>query len=95
MGWGRGEWRKKKPLIGAFVFDGSNPFADLRWVVPGAGLEPARCLAPADFESAASTNFATPAAIEAQIMAQCSVVFGHSPSAHAQYAPEWMFFQMR
>jgi hypothetical protein len=30
-------------------------------VVPGAGLEPARCLAPADFESAASTNFATPA----------------------------------
>ena len=31
------------------------------YVVPGAGLEPARCLAPADFESAASTNFATPA----------------------------------
>ena len=31
-------------------------------VVPGAGLEPARCFAPADFESAASTNFATPAA---------------------------------
>ena len=30
-------------------------------VVPGAGLEPARCFAPADFESAASTNFATPA----------------------------------
>ena len=30
-------------------------------MVPGAGLEPARCLAPADFESAASTNFATPA----------------------------------
>jgi hypothetical protein len=29
--------------------------------VPEAGLEPARCFAPADFESAASTNFATPA----------------------------------
>jgi hypothetical protein len=40
-------------------------------VVPGAGLEPARCLAPADFESAASTNFATPAAIwKTEIMAQ-------------------------
>ena len=33
-------------------------------MVPGAGLEPARCLAPADFESAASTNFATPAVKE-------------------------------
>ena len=40
-------------------------------VVPGVGLEPTRCLAPADFESAASTNFATPAAIwKTEIMAQ-------------------------
>ena len=30
-------------------------------LVPEAGIEPARCFAPADFESAASTNFATPA----------------------------------
>ncbi len=30
-------------------------------VVPKAGIEPARCFAPADFESAASTNFATSA----------------------------------
>ena len=29
--------------------------------MPEAGIEPARCFAPADFESAASTNFATPA----------------------------------
>jgi cysteine synthase B len=33
----------------------------LEKVVPEAGIEPARCFAPADFESAASTNFATPA----------------------------------
>jgi len=38
--------------------------------VPEAGIEPARCFAPADFESAASTNFATPAARETGIMAQ-------------------------
>ena len=30
-------------------------------MVPKAGIEPARCFAPADFESAASTNFATSA----------------------------------
>jgi hypothetical protein len=43
---------------------GSEGFAcvlGFNLVVPGAGLEPARCFAPADFESAASTNFATPA----------------------------------
>jgi len=39
--------------------------------VPEAGIEPARCFAPADFESAASTNFATPARVRGRIMAQC------------------------
>ena len=36
-------------------------FSGFSKLVPRAGLEPARCLAPADFESAASTNFATQA----------------------------------
>jgi cysteine synthase B len=37
-------------------------------VVPRAGLEPARCFAPADFESAASTNFATPAVLKPELL---------------------------
>lgn len=32
-------------------------------VVPEVGLEPTRRISPADFESAASTNFATPARV--------------------------------
>ncbi len=32
-------------------------------LVPKAGIEPARCFAPADFESAASTYFATSAEV--------------------------------
>ena len=38
-------------------------------MVPEAGIEPARCFAPADFESAASTYFATPAWVSFRIMA--------------------------
>jgi hypothetical protein len=42
----------------------TSPFeAGFSRVVPEAGIEPARCFAPADFESAASTNFATPARV--------------------------------
>ena len=37
-------------------------------MVPRAGLEPARCFAPADFESAASTNFATPAVLKSELL---------------------------
>lgn len=33
-------------------------------MVPGDGLEPSRGISPADFESAASTNFATQAFFE-------------------------------
>ena len=44
---------KKKP---ALSWNSAGLF-----VVPKAGIEPARCFAPADFESAASTNFATSA----------------------------------
>lgn len=60
------ERTKKKPqgLCGAMRF----------YVVPEAGLEPARCFAPADFESAASTYFATPAnRCECTIMAHYSL----------------------
>lgn len=32
-------------------------------MVPEVGLEPTRRISPADFESAASTNFATPAGV--------------------------------
>ncbi len=32
-------------------------------MVPVVGLEPTRRISPADFESAASTNFATPAVL--------------------------------
>ena len=43
------------------MLKGSWVSSTLKKVVPEAGIEPARCFAPADFESAASTNFATPA----------------------------------
>jgi hypothetical protein len=36
----------------------ANPFIKL---VPGAGIEPARCITPRDFKSLASTNSATQA----------------------------------
>ena len=44
---------KKTTLVGSLFLS--------HQLVPEAGIEPARCFAPADFESAASTNFATPA----------------------------------
>jgi hypothetical protein len=49
----------------------SPPLVGFLRVVPEAGIEPAR-LAAGDFESPASTNFTTPAALRAklEIMAQ-------------------------
>ena len=42
-------------LIDVFEFHTSGTC----WVVPGAGLEPARIISPRDFKSRASTDFAT------------------------------------
>ncbi len=63
---------RKKPTDASLhqsaqVFD----FVEKSGLVPGAGIEPAR-LAAGDFESPASTNFTTRAALaKPQIMAQC------------------------
>lgn len=56
-------------------------------MVPGAGIEPARCFAPADFESTASTNFATPAR-----NATAGAVLLHNKFAFSFFYP--YFFKM-
>jgi hypothetical protein len=75
--------KKKAPTacVGAFF--------SLLGLVPGAGLEPARCFAPADFESAASTNFATPAAfsVKPKIMAQSMHVIDDLACFHVLKTP--------
>jgi hypothetical protein len=56
-------------------------------MVPEVGLEPTRRISPADFESAASTNFATPAGARLEVGGIISV----GPGASTVYCPKAEF----